>query len=190
MEWWNALSDNKKYAVIVIVIVVVVLLSWLLIYRRGGVSPGGNVGGAPGQPGQPTTPQGPVTRQPVPSGTAVPGTSTVNLPASVAKPQFVAPAAPNTSANFRSFNITVSNNTFSPNTVIVNVGDTIHLNITAADKDYDFTQPDYGFKVPLPKGQTKVVEFQATAADKYTFFCKSCGGPNSGPVGYVIVVAK
>lgn len=93
-------------------------------------------------------------------------------------------------SNFRSFSLSVSSNEFSPSNVIAYIGDTVRLNITAKDKDYDFYQPDYGLSKQLPKGVAALVEFQVTAAGKYTFYCKSCGGPAKGPVGYVVVVPK
>ena len=88
------------------------------------------------------------------------------------------------------FSVSVSGNKFSPDTIIVKVGDRARINFTAVDKDYDFTQPDYGFSVPLPKSQKKIVEFQASAEGKFTFYCKSCGGLSKGPVGYLVVVSK
>lgn len=121
---------------------------------------------------------------------AVPDPDSANLPSNVAKPQAVAPAGPGGDAKLRSFAISAKGNQFSPNTVIVKVGDTVHLAVAAMDKDYDFTQPDYGFRIPLPKGKAIPIEFQATAAGKFTFYCKSCGGPSKGPVGYLIVAAK
>ena len=82
------------------------------------------------------------------------------------------------------------NNSFIPDTVVVNKGDVVHIDLTAVDKDYAFTQPDYGFDSPIAKGKTRAIEFQAVAGGKITFFCKICGGPEKGPVGYLIVKDK
>ncbi len=181
-------NKNKFIAVAVILIIFGIIFFVFTGSKSGiglpGVSPGGApAGGGQGQGGNSTT------RTPAPANVSVPGaTSTVS--ADVAKPQVVAPAAPGVSKNFRSFKISVGNNVFSPSTVIVNVGDTVHLNLTAADKNYDFTQPDYGFNLEIPKGQTKLLEFQTTTEGKFTFYCKACGGPASGPVGYIIVASQ
>lgn len=188
--------DANKKNIIISVAVVVAVVAVLLIagyFSKGGYRPavntGGVVGGGATGAGKTTATGGSATRQTVSSNVTVPNT-TSTVSGDVAKPSVVAQAAPGSSANFRSFSIKVSGNAFSPSTVIVNVGDTVHLNIAAGDKDYDFYQPDYGLSLQLPKGVTKVVEFQATSPDKYTFYCKSCGGPSSGPVGYVVVVTK
>lgn len=129
------------------------------------------------------------TRQPVSAAIPVPDSKS-SVPEDVARPRIVAQASPTGSASFRSFLLSVSKNEFEPNTVIVNAGDVVRLSIKAADKDYDFYQPDYGLSKPLPKGVLTIVEFQAAAADKYTFYCRTCGGPSKGPVGYVVVVPK
>lgn len=107
-------------------------------------------------------------------------------PANVAVPTTQGAAGNNTSAQYRSFNLNVSGSSFSPDTIIAKLGDTVHLLITSSG-NYDFTQPDYGLNFKLPSGKTTVVEFQATAAGKYKFYCSSCGGPENGPVGYVVV---
>ena len=185
--------DNKKREILLIVIGAVVIFgAVLLLVWRGPGSPGGTLSPGGGIPAAGTAPaqNGPVTRGAAPSNVMVPDSASSSVPSNVAKPQLVAPTRPNSDARFRSFSIGVSSSGFVPDTVIVKVGDTVHLVITAVDKDYDFAQPDYGFNVALLKGQAKVVEFQATAEGKFTFYCKSCGGPAKGPVGYIIAAPK
>lgn len=189
---------NKKtitYLSIGVAVLAVIILAWYL-GNKGGAGSGNNSGVA-GQSGAGANagttvakPAGPVqsaTRQTVSANIAVPDASST-VSSGVAKPNIVAQAAPGTSSKFRKFSIEVSGNKFTPDTVIVNMGDTVHLDISATDKSYDFYQPDYGLSQQLGKGETKTVEFQANANDKYTFYCKSCGGPDKGPVGYVVVV--
>lgn len=191
-------GDKRTIIIVVIVVAVVLIGGFLLFNKNSGVSPFGPAGGpakGPGPAGGTTggpvqLPGGPATRETVPSNVVVPGATSTNVPANVAKPQVIGPANPNNTASFRSFSITISGSAFTPNTVIVKVGDTAHINFTAVDKNYDFTQPDYGFNVSIPKGQTKLVEFSATAEGKFTFYCKTCGGPSSGPVGYIVVAPK
>ncbi|MDO8664134.1 MAG: cupredoxin domain-containing protein [Candidatus Liptonbacteria bacterium] len=181
-------ENNKKIVIGVGIAVVVVILAYFAFSQKGSnVSTGNKSGGAGAVGGTAGEPVKSATRQEVSSGIVVPDT-TSTVSANVAKPSIVAQAAPGSSSKFRSFSLSVTGGKFVPDTVIVNAGDTVHLNITAADKDYDFYQPDYGLSTPLPKGTQKVVEFQATSLDKYTFYCKACGGPSKGPVGYVTVV--
>lgn len=106
----------------------------------------------------------------------------------VAAPEFVGPTVTNTS--FRKFDIKISGNSFIPETFIVNKGDTINMNFTSTDKSYDFYQQDYGIRTLLPIGKVTTVQFEAMASGKFRFYCESCGGPDSGPVGYVIVAEK
>lgn len=130
------------------------------------------------------------TRTETPNDVAVPDLNAKNVPQNIAAPTTVSPAGLNTSANFRSFAIRVEHNTFAPDTIIVKKDDIVHATFTAIDKDYDFIQPDYGLSIPLPKGKDKVVEFGAVTSGKFTFFCKSCGGPTKGPVGYIVITQK
>ena len=186
----NAMNGENKNMIIagaaVAAIVLAVFIGWYFGAKTG--APASQQAGIAPQGGGVTNGKS-QTIQAVDPNTVVPDASST-LPANVAAPQLITQASPNSQSNFRSFTITVSGNEFTPNTVIVNVGDTVHINIKAIDKDYDFTQPDTGLSQPLPKGVDKVVEFQATADGKYTFYCKSCGGPAKGPVGYVTAVPR
>lgn len=151
--------------------------------RSGGnaaVNGGGASGSAPSS----------TTAQPLSAPVAVPAQNATTVPPGVAAPTLVAPGSPSGATSFRSFNVTVTAQAFSPSTIIVNQGDTVHINITASGGAYDFTQQDLGLMLKVPAGETKVVQFDATSPGKFTFYCTSCGGPSKGPVGYVEVVAK
>ena len=128
------------------------------------------------------------TKEAVPAGTVIPGVGS-SVPANVAAPTVVQPVNTkiNTGIQYRAFSLTIANGAFSPDTIIVRSGDVAHITITAADADYDFTQPDYGLRVGISKGQTKVVESQLSTPGKFTFYCGDCGGPDKGPKGYIIV---
>ena len=183
-------ENNKKIVIGVGIAVVVVILAFVVFSGKGGnVNTGNKSGGTAAVGGKAGEPVKSATREAVSSNVTVPDASASStVPANVAKPAIVTQAAPGSTSKFRSFSLSVTGGKFVPETVIVNAGDTVHINITATDKDYDFYQPDYGLSTSLPKGIQKVVEFQATAQDKYTFYCQACGGPSKGPVGYVTVV--
>ncbi len=179
------MNDDKKvltWSLIGVAVLAIIVFVWY-----SGKNSAGPSSGQPADQAGKILPS--MTRQTIPSTIAVPDTAS-SVPSNIAKPQMIAPALTGSSASFRDFSITASGNKFTPDTVIVNKGDRVRLNIKAIDKNYDFTQPDYGLNSPLPKGQTTMIEFQASAADKYTFFCKSCGGPDKGPVGYIVIVSK
>lgn len=125
----------------------------------------------------------------VPANITVPGKGDA-VPANVAPPTVVGPASNDNSTKFRQFKISVKGDAYTPNTIIVNKGDDVYAVFTAVDKNYEFDLPDYGYKVVLPQGVAVPIHFGATASGKFTFYCGSCGGPASGPVGYLIVAGQ
>ena len=140
-----------------------------------------------------STPPEVITREPAPKDIVVPDAKTPSssIASNTARPNYVVSAAPRSAIGSRGFEIQVEGDRFSPDTVIVTKGDVISLGITAIDKEYDFTQPDYSLiGVPLKMGIRKPIGFQATATGKFKFYCSVCGGPEKGPVGYLIVTAK
>ena len=176
-------------AAIVVVLIVVAIVLAVVGPKSGSNSPGNGPGAAAGTGKSIASSSAPVTRLPLPANVTVPeqgASSTGN----VAVPQVESAAGPGSSAKYRSFNITLQNGAFSPDTVAVNQGDTVNLVITAVGGSYDFTQPDFGFNVPLPEGQGKPIQFEASASGKFIFYCSVCGGPAKGPVGYLLVAAK
>ncbi len=178
--------DKRKIAIVVIVILAVATAGIFTGIKRNQTVPAPATSEtAPGVSGG-----GSPTRAPAPEHIVVPDKTSANIPQNVAKPSVQAPANPLNSATFRGYAIRAANGAFSPDTIIVKQGDTVHLELTAVDKDYDFTQPDYGLTIPMPRGQAKSFQFDATATGKFTFFCKSCGGPSQGPTGSLVVVAK
>ena len=172
------MNENiRKYRVaIVIALIIAAVLVGFLAYR-------GKFGGLSGPI------LAPPTKEPVPPGTTVPG-PTSPASANVALPHIVVPAAPRTSASFRNFDVQIRADAFIPDTVIVREGDTAHVSFTAADKNYDVVQPDYRFRLQIPQGATKLLEFAGINVGKYTIYCESCGWPKKGPVGYLVIVPK
>ncbi len=181
--------DTQKVVGIGVLLVLVVLLIWFGFVNRQ--ETGTQDATNPEFTEMPAGIQIPTitkTRAPVPQDAKVPEVNEKNVPADVAVPQTVVAAGPNTQSKFRAFVMSVTGDTFMPNTILVREGDTVHIAITATDKNYDFTQPDYGLAASLPKGALKVVEFGALLTGKFQFYCSKCGGPDKGPVGYVTVV--
>ncbi len=116
--------------------------------------------------------------------------STVPVPANFAKPSVVADSAPNVETKFRIFNLSIEKSRVTPDTLAVYLGDTVHVEIVATDKNYNLVQPDYSFKWNLQKGVSKTFEFGATNEGKFSFFCESCANFENIPVAYLIVVKK
>lgn len=105
----------------------------------------------------------------------------------IAVPVVVVPASQGITSQFRSFNIKAENNQYIPSKVIGRVGDTIHINFTAVDKDYDIIFPSYNMKQTAKKGETRVLEFQAIKEGDFTYYCELCGGVTGQTKGNIII---
>lgn len=171
----------KKNIIIIFIAVVLILFLAYLMYQSATPR---NVASAP------EVISFSATHSSVPSDMAVPDKTTASVPQGLALPSAVSQAGPSSVASARTFDLKIENNRFTPETMAVYLGDTVHINISAIDRDYDFVQPDYGLKMLIPKGTKKVVEFQAVTSGSFTSYCEKCGGPSKGPVGYVVVVPK
>ncbi len=178
---------NKRTWLVIVGALIVVLLVALIVWQLTKNAGSGNQ--AAGGPGGAAGTASSTTRLPVPVGTTVPDANS-SVSGDVAKPQSVTQAAPGVTSKIRTFSVQINHNTFTPAEFDAYVGDIVSINFTAVDKDYDVVQPDYGFKLTIPKGQTKLLQGQYTSAGKYIFYCQSCGGPQSGPVGYLVAVPK
>jgi len=130
-------------------------------------------------------------REEVPDNIQVPSVDTVLTEAEkkvIAVPTVVIDAAPGTVAQFRNFNISAIGGKFVPAQVIANSGDTIHVNFTAVDGDYDIVFPSYSMKQVARQGQTKILEFQAVTDGSFLYYCDACGGPEGPTTGKIIIV--
>ncbi|MBI2888915.1 MAG: cupredoxin domain-containing protein [Candidatus Liptonbacteria bacterium] len=184
--------QEKKYLMLSIagIVLVVILAIVAITVRRSAVVPGGEKQGqvlsgtqAPGEVS---------TRQAAPADVKVPELNASGTSANVGVPQVAVGSSRDaaSSARYRSFDVKVEGNAFAPDTVIVNQGDTVRINLLAVDKDYEFIQPELGYNFPLLKGKSQPLAFSATSAGDFLFYCASCGGPSSGPKGHIIIAPK
>ncbi len=138
----------------------------------------------PGPPGPPPT------FAPAPANIKVPSAGESISNHDISSPVAVAPSTTNPGEVVRTFNVRAFNNNYDHNTIIVNDGDLVKINFTAVDDAYDLTIPVLKLQVSAKKGETKLLEFKATPAGKYLFYCDLCGGINSSMHGYLIIAAK
>ncbi|MFA5052717.1 MAG: cupredoxin domain-containing protein [Parcubacteria group bacterium] len=106
---------------------------------------------------------------------------------SVAVPVSVREAVEGASEQIRSFLVSVEKEKFTPSIVSVNKNDTVHINFTAVDDDYDVVVPDYGLSQRMRRGETKTIEFRAETEGTHVYYCESCGGLDSQAKGYIVV---
>jgi len=77
---------------------------------------------------------------------------------------------------------------FSPDTIRVNEGDSVVLNVKSIDVSHGLAIPLYGIDEFLSPGQTVKIEFVANKKGTFPFACSvSCGVGHGGMVGKIIV---
>jgi plastocyanin len=130
---------------------------------------------------------GETTREDVPSDVQIPEVGQELEDKSIAIPIGTTEVVAGSASKLRIYNISGVNDAFEPSTIIGKVGDTIQINFTAVDKEYDIIFPDYSLKQSAKKGEQKRLEFQATVDGKFTYYCEICGGPDSSAKGYIII---
>lgn len=186
--------DNRRNSIIALAsIIVVVVLVWVAASKLDRGASNNNQGGVEAnqstsqqQSPQAQEPNKSITREDLTAPVKVPEKGD-NTTGDIAVPSDVVPVRPGSESQRRVFNISVSAQAFSPAEIIVKKGDTITINVTAVDGNRDLTQPDFGFSLNIPKGETKLLQMDATTPGKFIFYCKSCGGPESGPIGSIII---
>ncbi|MDD4931104.1 MAG: cupredoxin domain-containing protein [Candidatus Colwellbacteria bacterium] len=131
--------------------------------------------------------KGVINTNPDNSPITTPGVGDAAQNPDVVIPSVVAPAAPGSTSKRREFNIEVANGVFTPSTVVVNIGDTVHINLTSIDREYDLTIPSLGIKQTVARGQTKPLEFQVNEVGSWPYYCDLCGGAESSTKGILVV---
>lgn len=90
--------------------------------------------------------------------------------------------------NIKEFNITAKQWKFDPDTITVNKGDTVRLNIKSIDVAHGFSLPDFGINKYLEPGKTITVEFVADKTGEFLFLCSVyCGQGHGNMIGKIIV---
>jgi heme/copper-type cytochrome/quinol oxidase subunit 2 len=172
--------EQKKWygigAVCLIVVCIVVIA--IVSPKKGGV-------GTPVPPqGLPTVPNEPAEPTLEKEGyvSDVPSNAVVSVPVTEA------PAAPNVTEKFRSYEISITKEGYSPSSITVNKGDVIQLSLTAVDGAYDFSMPYTGLSQTFAKGERKQVSFGATSAGTFEFRCDAACPPGKIIRGQLIVL--
>ena len=88
----------------------------------------------------------------------------------------------------RTFQITAKKYDYTPDTITVNQGDKVVLQVTATDRDHGFGIKAYNIDRALPKGQTVTIEFVADKKGEFIIKCtKFCGFGHFGMKAKLIV---
>lgn len=114
----------------------------------------------------------------------------INLQTQTTTTTAVTTTAPTTTTTqaVKEFTMTASQWKFEPNTINVNQGDTVKLQITDIDVTHGFSLPTFGINKQLDAGKTTTVEFVADKKGTFTFACSVfCGSGHSGMNGKLVV---
>ena len=77
---------------------------------------------------------------------------------------------------------------FEPNEIRVSVGDTVRIEMTASDAMHDFVVDELGINIPVTtSGSTGIVEFVASEAGEYEYYCSISDHRQRGQTGTLIV---
>ena len=88
----------------------------------------------------------------------------------------------------KTFQITAKKYDFTPDTITVNQGDKVILQVTATDREHGFGIKAYHIDRALPKGKMVTIEFVADKKGEFTISCtKFCGWGHFGMKAKLIV---
>ncbi len=88
----------------------------------------------------------------------------------------------------KEFDVTAKQWQFSPDTIEVNKGDNVILNVKSIDVAHGFALPEFGIDERLSPGNEIKIEFLADKEGTFSFFCNvQCGSGHSGMSGKIIV---
>ena len=88
----------------------------------------------------------------------------------------------------KTFQITAKKYDYTPDTIKVNQGDKVVLQVTATDVDHGFGIKEYNINRVLPKDKMVTIEFVADKKGEFTISCtKFCGWGHFGMQAKLIV---
>jgi cytochrome c oxidase subunit 2 len=81
--------------------------------------------------------------------------------------------------------------TYSPETIEVEQGVPVTLELTSLDRDHGFTIPDLGLRIDVEPGQTARVRFVPEKAGTFLFHCDVfCGSGHEEMAGTIVVTPR
>ena len=88
----------------------------------------------------------------------------------------------------KTFEIKAGNYKFNPDTIVVNKGDKVIINVIAVDKDHGIGIKAFNINQSLPKGELIAIEFTADKKGEFSIRCtKLCGWKHFWMKGKLIV---
>jgi hypothetical protein len=91
----------------------------------------------------------------------------------LSEPKAEAPANPSGGdSKFKTFDLVISSNGFSPEKIVVKQGDIVHINLLSNESTYDVWFRGYDVYGVAKPGTTKFAEFGASAVGTFPYECK------------------
>lgn len=94
----------------------------------------------------------------------------------------------NSEEKFRTFNLSINQNGYNPQTIVVNKDDIIEIRMEALDGNYAFNLPALGIYKLVKKGEKNKVGFGVRTTGTFIFDCKDYCPPNKKISGSLIVL--
>jgi len=86
------------------------------------------------------------------------------------------------------FNIEAGSFYFKPNEIRVKKGDMVKITLNSVDMMHDFVIDELGVKIPVtPNGTSSTIEFVASEAGEFEYYCSVGNHKQMGQVGTLIV---
>ncbi|MER3570506.1 MAG: hypothetical protein C4348_02830 [Patescibacteria group bacterium] len=86
--------------------------------------------------------------------------------------------------NFRKFYLNLNNESLDKTYIIAQKDEILNIEFNASDKDYDLSVPQYFLMISVPKGKSKIIEFQATREGNFKIICDNC---KNKEIGYLMI---
>ena len=120
------------------------------------------------------------------TNSSVPGANEKPPAKGVAVPNGTYQNSPNNSSQTRIFSVSVAQNQFSFEKMIVREKDIVRIFFTPQDKSYDIAIAPLSIRVKAMLGQVTPIEFQAGKTGTFPITCESCPDPKPSAVLQVI----
>jgi len=91
----------------------------------------------------------------------------------------------------RVVHLTARRFTYSPDTIEVEQGEPVVLELTSLDRDHGFAVPDLGLRIDVEPGKTARVRFVPEKAGTFLFHCDVfCGSGHEEMFGQIVVAKR
>lgn len=115
-----------------------------------------------------------------PSSDTIPSAMPSEVPSTITPATSVTPV--------KEFNMAAEKFSFNPESLEVNLGDTVIIHLKSLDVEHGIAIREFGVSQTVPVGEEKTVEFTASKKGTFSFFCNIfCGEDHRDMAGTLVV---